>query len=151
MKACSFFGHRQYNYTEYREHIKDIIVELIEKYEVRQFYSGGRGAFDGICSDIVGELLAKYPHVKNTLVYSYIPPKDEYGLPKKYTDSVYLLENRVPQRLAILKTNERMIDKSDFILSGVRYSWGGAATAQEYALRKKKTVISIFLKIERQG
>ncbi|MBR1975420.1 MAG: hypothetical protein IKA20_06175 [Clostridia bacterium] len=151
MKSCSFFGHRQYGYQEYRERIKAIIVELIEKYKVTQFYSGGRGAFDGICSDIVGELRATYPHVKNTLVYSYMPKKDEYGLPKKYTDSVYLLEDRVPPRLAILKTNEKMVDKADFILSGVRYSWGGAATAQAYALQKKKKVITIFAGERKQG
>ena len=92
MKACVFFGHRTGRYQEKKEKIKEIISQLIEKENVTQFYSGGRGEFDGICSTIVGELKCRYPHIKNTLFYAYIPKKKEYDLAKKYDDSVYMLE-----------------------------------------------------------
>ena len=31
MKSCCFFGHRDYNYTEFQEELTDIITQLIEK------------------------------------------------------------------------------------------------------------------------
>ena len=143
-KTCCFLGHREYPYENYKEDIELIIRLLIEQYSVRHFYCGGRGKFDNLCSDIVGELRKEYPRIKNTLVYSYMPPNTGFDLPEKYTDSVYFLEERVFPRLAILKTNEKMVEKSDFIFSGVKYSWGGAAKAQEYAYKKQKTVLSLF-------
>jgi uncharacterized phage-like protein YoqJ len=147
MKSCAFFGHRDWGLKEGKEEIKNSIVNLIEKYGVMQFYCGGRGNFDNLCSQIVYELKKKYPHIKNTLVLSYIPKrKEEYGLPAKYDDSVYFLEERVPPRYAIVKTNEKMIDKSDYVIVGVRKSWGGAYRAGEYAKRKGKVIIQIQIK-----
>lgn len=98
MKVCSFFGASSWSYTEYEERLKAIIVELIEKYEVVQFYSGGRGDFDRLAASTVGELRGKYPFIKNTLVLSYIPKKD-FVLSNIYNDSVYLLERSVPPSL----------------------------------------------------
>ena len=151
MKACAFFGHRQYGYEGSREIIKNSIVDLIDNYQVTQFYSSGRGEFDNLCSRLVYELKAKYPFIKNTLVLSYMPQKkEEYGLPEKYDDSVYFLEKRVPPRFAIVKTNEEMINHADFILSGVVWSHGGAYEACKYAQRKGKKVIFILQK-ENEG
>ena len=144
MKACAFFGHRDWGVEEGKEEIRNSIVHLIENYEVAQFYSGGRGNFDNLCSQIVYELKKKYPHIKNTLVLSYIPKKkEEYGLPEKYDDSVYFLEERVPPRFAIVKTNEKIIDKVDYVIVGVQKSWGGAYRAREYAKKRKKTILQI--------
>ena len=82
MKACAFFGHRRFPYEAYRNIIKDSIIDLIENYQVTQFYSGGRGDFDNLCASVVRELEKEYPNIKNTLVLSYLPMgKDEYGLP----------------------------------------------------------------------
>lgn len=147
MKACAFFGHRQYGYEGSREIIKNSIVDLIENYGVTQFYSGGRGTFDNLCSSIVYELKSKYSALKNTLVLSYLPKKkEEYSLPEKYDDSVYFLEKKVPPRLAIVKTNEETVNRVQFILSGVVWSHGGAYEACKYAQRKGKKVIFILQK-----
>lgn len=142
MKVCSFFGASSWSYTEYEERLKAIIVELIEKYEVEQFYSGGRGNFDKLAASTVGALRGEYPFIKNTLVLSYMPPKD-FILPTIYTDTVYLLERRVPPRYAILETNKAMIDRSDFVVTAARFSFRGAQKAREYALKKKKRVIDL--------
>ena len=145
MKSCVFFGHAKYDYVPYKERIKDSIIELIEKYDVEQFYSGGRGAFDGICARTVAALKTRYPHIKNTLFLSYIPKVGEgQSLPEYFDDSVYLLESYVPPRYAIIRSNECAILKADFVLSGVRYSWGGAAKAVEFAQRKGKGIFSVI-------
>lgn len=61
---------------QYEMRLRSIITELIENYNVMQFYSGGRGDFDDFSSSIVGELRTQYPFIKNTLVLSYIPKED---------------------------------------------------------------------------
>ena len=142
MRVCSFFGASSWSYTEYKERLKAIIVELIEKYEVVQFYSGGRGNFDRFAAFTVWEVKKEYPFIKNTLVLSYMPSKD-FTLPDIYTDSVYLLERFVPPRYAILETNKAMIDRSDFVVAAARFSFGGAQRAREYALKKGKNVIDL--------
>ena len=40
MKSCTFFGHRDYNYTPYKGKIEAIILDLIENHGVREFYNG---------------------------------------------------------------------------------------------------------------
>ena len=61
-----------------------------------------------------------------------------------FDDSVYLLERTVPPKYAILETNYTLIRKVDFIVSGVKYTFGGAAKAIDYAKKQKKTVIDVF-------
>ena len=70
MKACVFFGHRNANYQKYKPKLKQILEDLIKNEGVTQFYSGGRGAFDRLCAEVVGELIKSYPKIKNTLVFS---------------------------------------------------------------------------------
>lgn len=110
MKSCAFFGHRNMIMEQYREKLLHIIIDLIENKDVIQFYSGFRGDFDLYCSSLIYELKDRYPHIKNTMVLSYIPgsmnENDGITLPKYFDDSVYLLERSVPKRLAIIETNK---------------------------------------------
>lgn len=144
---CSLFGHSKMNYKPYREYIKSIIVDLIENKSINVFYSGGRGAFDCMCRDIIYGLKKDYPHIISYLVLSYHPKPNSYINSEHYDSTLYLLEERVPLRFAISKTNEKMIDESDYIISGVIYTWGGAYKSCEYARRKHKKVIKITKKI----
>ena len=143
MKSCAFFGHGKFDYREYREEIKNSIIDLIENYSVTQFYTGGRGAFDSVCSQIVAELKSIYSHIKNTLVLSYMP-KEDFCLQSKYDDSVYLLETKVPPKYAIVHTNKALVDRVDFVITGVQYSWGGARIAYDYADKKAKIFKNIL-------
>lgn len=131
------------NYEPLREGLRAIIIDLIEREGITQFYSGNRGNFDRICSNLVHELKATHPHIRNTLVLSYRPTKDS-TLPTCYDDSVYLLERAVPGAYAILETNKKLVELADVIVSGVKYDFGGAYKAYDYARRRKKMVITIF-------
>lgn len=144
MKACAFFGCSKGHYEKYKKILRNILIDLIEKENVTQFYSGGRGAFDEFCSQVVGELRNKYPFIKNTLVISYLPMGNEKKLQAtKYTDSVYFLERSVPPRYAIVETNKEIVKHSDFIIVATKYSFGGARKAREYAEKKEKQIIDI--------
>ena len=142
MASCSFFGSSKGNFVGKKEFLRKIILDLINTKDVVQFYCGGRGAFDEICSSVVGEIRKDYPHIKNTQVLSYLP-KEDFILNEKYTDSVYLLERYVPPRYAILETNKLIVQKSDFIIVSTKNSFGGARTAREYAEKKGKIIIDI--------
>lgn len=67
-------------------------------------------------------------------------------LDRQYDTSLYdrtlypALEN-VPRRFAILKRNEYMVDAADIVVAYVKYEWGGAAKALEYARRRKKQIM----------
>ena len=143
MKSCAFFGHRQGNYSPEEEKLRDILIDLIENEGVTQFYAGGRGNFDRFCASVVATLKKKYPQIRMTLVLSYIPKEKEEYTSFCYDDSVYLLERQVPKRFAIIETNKAIVDRVDFVVSGTKLSFGGAATAVEYA-RKRTRVIDLY-------
>ena len=145
MKSCTFFGHRKYDYREYADKIEEIAESLIVDCDVQQFYSGGRGNFDIMCAKVVKKLQLKYPNVKITQVLSYIPEEKENNILSFFDDSLYLLERNVPKRFAIIETNKLLVNKVDFIISGVEHGFGGASQAVEYAQRKQKNIISIFV------
>ena len=143
MKECAFFGHREYDYNFYEEKLLKMVEKLIVDCNVERFYSGGRGNFDLFSAKIVKRLQEQYPTIKMTKVFSYMPKKEEMK-ELLFDDTVYLLERNVPKRFAILETNKKLVDKVDFIVSGVEYGFGGAVQAIGYARTKKKQIISIF-------
>ena len=51
-KICSFCGHRDAD-SSLRTQIKAAITDIIENDGVTTFYSGGMGAFDGMCESDV--------------------------------------------------------------------------------------------------
>lgn len=143
MSTVAFFGHRSYGYSAYRAKIKSIIIDLIENHGATDFYNGFRGDFDKLCAEIVSGLKSFYPMIKNTLILSYHPLSD-FVLPEYFDESAYLLDEPVPPKFAITYTNRKIVDKADFIVSGVMLDSGGAWSACDYARRKKKTLINIF-------
>ena len=88
-------------------------------------------------------------------VLSYIPTgTDKRSTDEKLRDeiqTIYLLETKVPPRYAIIRTNQCMVDISDYIVTGVRYTSGGANTALEYAEKKRKNIIYLDKDREEQN
>ena len=92
MYSCAFFGHRDYPYENFEGQIRDSLIDLIENYEVKEFYCGARGDFDWLCAKIVYKLKAQYPFIKCICVWSYMPQKNERH--PYFDGSVYLLEKK---------------------------------------------------------
>lgn len=144
MKSCAFFGHRKADYGGIENSLRNIIKKLVEEEGVLQFYLGMRGDFDAFCLKTVYQLKKEFPEIKITKVFAYMPARKEENALCFFDDSVYLLERTVPPKYAILETNCTLIRKVDFIVSGVKYTFGGAAKAIDYAKKQKKTVIDVF-------
>lgn len=143
MKSCAFFGHRKGDYEKEEKILLLVLAELIQRYHVTQFYAGGRGAFDWLGARLIAGLREENPQIRLTQVLSYIPTEKEQPKRLYFDDTVYLLERKVPLRFSILETNKLLVDKVDFVISGVKYCGGGARKAVEYAQKRGKTVIDV--------
>ena len=144
MRICTFTGHAKlYGGNSIREKLKKGIINLVENYGVNTFYNGGKGQFDLFCANCVKELKKDYPFLKSYLILAYIPGKKnqmDTDFYKKFDDTLYPEIEKIPPKFAIIKRNEWMVDKSDFLIAYVEHNWGGAYRTLEYAKRKKKNV-----------
>lgn len=143
MNSCTFFGHKD-TPNEVASVLQTVLTDLIENKHVDSFYVGNTGNFDRMVRRNLKFLKSLYPHIEYAVVLAYMPNKKggfEYPCD---SDSIYPdgLEN-TPPKYAIVRRNRWMIDKSDYVVTYVRYTFGGAAQFKKLAERKGKTVINI--------
>ncbi len=140
MKICFMVGHRDTNMGLY-PNIEKAVNFHIAEYDIDEFIIGHYGNFDCMAVTAVKSAKAIFPKVKMTLLRPYL---DYYPLPEGFDGSLYPdgLES-VPKRFAILRANYKVIDKCDYVIAYVRYSFGGAYRCMEYAKRKNKPVFNI--------
>lgn len=141
MPACTFFGHR-----DAPSHIKPLlraaIIELIERCAVDCFYVGKQGAFDAMVRSVFSELRPIYPGVRFYVVLERMPGKETNIIDSEWTILPEGIE-LAPPRFAILKRNEWMLSASDYAITYVVHSFGGAARFEEMAIKRGKTVVRL--------
>lgn len=124
--TCCFFGYSNCPFG-IRPKIKSEVEKMMEEPGKVKFYVGNHGQFDGMVRGIMKELISERKNVAYSVVLAYIPgQKYEFDLPDQYADTIYPdgLEN-VPQRFAICKRNDWMIDNSDAVICYVVNHFGG--------------------------
>lgn len=143
-KVCTFFGHAD-SPTNIKKEIQKVIEDLILQKGVNTFYVGTNGNFDRMVQSVLIDLKKKYPNLECCTVLAYIPgikPEFDIGYEKLeflYPDGL----EKVPKRFAIDWRNKWMVQQSDYVISYVRHSFGGAAKYMELAKRKKKIVYNL--------
>ena len=117
-------------------------MDLITNHGVDVFYVGHQGRFDAIVRSILHELREEYPQINYAVVLAYMPGKrtalDDYSdtmLPEG-------IETVLP-RFAISWRNNWMLRQSDYVVTYVTHSWGGAAKYATKAREKGKRVINL--------
>lgn len=147
-KICTFAGHGEiYGENTLKEKLKKEIINLIGSYVVNTFYNGGKGQFDWLCAECVKELKKDYPLIKSYLILAYMPGKKnqfDTDFYKRFDDILYPEIEKVPPKFAIIKRNEWMIDKSDFLIAYVDHNWGGAYRTLNHATKKKHKTTRII-------
>lgn len=141
MNTCTFFGHKDC-YEDITASLRDILEKLIITQNVNLFYVGNHGQFDVKVHHIPKDLEQIYP-IQYAVVLAYLPNrKDEYD---DFSDTM-LPEGieTVHPRFAVDRRNRWMIDHSDFVVTYIKHSWGGAAKYAEIAKRKGKIIISVI-------
>ena len=147
-RVCTFAGHRDICATEKLiSNLKEHIEILITKENVSEFLVGNYGGFDHISAKTVRELQKVYPHIKLILVIPYLTKvitKYKEQFYEKY-DSILMADMPLstPKNLRIIKSNQYMVDKSDFLICFINRGWGGAAQTVDYAEKKGIKVINI--------
>ena len=138
MKTCTFFGHRS-TPLNLKESIKEKITELIEQHGVELFYVGNHGQFDSMTLSSLKELAKIYPHIKYYIVLAYYPKEKSPEENTLFPEGIELCH----PKFAIEFRNKWMLERSDFVISYITHSWGGAYKFCEKAKNKGKIVINI--------
>ena len=150
IKRCCFAGHSDIWDSSLTEKIKSVAEDLIVNHNVREFWVGNYGNFDGSAASVIRELQKTYSDVKLDLVIPYLTKSiNEYKeLYYKKCDNILIADipENTPKRFHITKANEYMVNNSDFMICYIQRSWGGAITTYKYAKRKN---LQIFNTAER--
>lgn len=143
MSACTFFGHRDlYGIDEHK------LMKAIEGLVFRgctEFYVGNQGSFDETVLYALRRMKVLYPQISYTVVLAYLPSSGEEKV--LYQKGETMLPDgieRVPKRFAIVYRNRYMIDKSDYVISAVRRSFGGASRFTELSRKRGREVINLL-------
>lgn len=141
MLACTFFGHKD-TPDSIEEKLRATIIDLITNKNIYLFYVGNQGNFDYMVRKNLRELKHEYPHIQYSVVLAYYPYiKDDYN---DYSDTIYpeILEN-TPRKYAIIKRNEWMIGLSDYVVTYVKHSTGGASKFKTLAEKQNKHILNL--------
>jgi len=117
---------------------------LIINYNVDMFYVGNQGAFDYKVKHIIYDLIKEFPNIDYLIVLAYIPIKriENLAIGEFNTILPEGIEN-VPPRFAISWRNKWMLKQSDYVVTYITHSFGGAAFFAEMAKKQKKNIINI--------
>lgn len=142
-KACTFFGHRDCP-SSIKPKLREVLIDLIENYGADMFYVGQQGVYDGIVRSVLKELVSVYPRINYAVVLERISQKRGEFDTSDYSDTM-LPEGieTVHPRFAISWRNKWMLSHSDYVVTYIIHSWGGAAQFAEMAERKGRTIINI--------
>ena len=146
MIVCTFFGHHDCP-AEVKPKLREVLTDLIENHSVDVFYVGNKGAYDRMVRSVLRELAQKYAHIHYAVVLERMPVKRDEDVLEDYSDTM-LPEGieEVPPRFSIVWRNKWMLRQSDYVVTYVTHSWGGAAQFAEMAERQGKNVINLYIK-----
>ena len=138
---CTFFGHRNCLET-IKPKLRGVLIDLITNHDVDMFYVGHQGQFDAYVHSELKRLKQEYPQINYAVVLAYMPgKKTEYD---DYSDTM-LPEGieSVHPHYAISWRNNWMLKQSDYVVTYITRSWGGAYQYAEKARRQKKVVTNL--------
>lgn len=140
MASCTFFGHRD-TPKKIEPILQSTLIDLIENKNVDCFYVGNQGDFDIIVRHNLKSLKILYPHISCFVVFAY---KSDKRLFDNYLEYIYPdeLKNIFP-KYAIIERNNWMINKSDYVVTYVKNSFGGAARFKSVSEKKGLMVINL--------
>lgn len=135
--SCFFIGHRDAGRDVFPA-LAEAVERHIAEYGVTDFYVGHYGGFDGLAAQAVKEARARHPYIRLTLVLPYHPAIRPISTPKGFDGTFYPWQDEnIPKRLAIIKTNQRMVDTCDYLITYAYHFLGGTGQIVEYARKQE--------------
>lgn len=143
----TFCGHS--DYTSKLQDEKDLfnLIEKVSQGNKVDFYLGGYGNFDKFALKCAKKYKEKYQNTKIIFITPYVDNwlnsrKDI--IYKNYDEIIYPEIENVPKKFAILKRNEWMIKKADYLFAYVNLHFGGAYKTLFYAHTNKKPYTNLY-------
>jgi len=145
--VITFCGHADYlSNLEDEKTLLNLLEEVINGEPV-DFYLGGYGGFDAFALNCAKRYKERHNNSKLIFITPYLDKRLEGRkniLFNIYDDIIYPELEYIPRKLAIIKRNEWMITKADYVFCYVRTHYGGAYKAMLYADKLKKKYINIY-------
>ena len=138
MAACTFFGHHDCP-LEIEPMIEASLCWLIKEHGVRTFYVGNHGNFDRLVARCLRRFAQDDPNIQFYIVLAYLPAPAQAIENSLFPEGI----EDVHPRYAISWRNRWMLQHSDWVITYVTHSFGGAARYTALAERQEKTVINI--------
>lgn len=123
------------------------LLEAITCGKQVNFYLGGYGNFDNFALKCATKYKQSHKNSKLVFITPYLDEwlnKRRDVLKKYYDEIIYPEIENVPLKLAIIKRNEWMIDKADYLIVYVRTHYGGAYRTLLYAHKHKKPYTNLY-------
>lgn len=137
MKSCFFIGHHDAKAEVYPA-LRAEVERHITEYGVTTFFVGYYGSFDHMAAQAVKEAKTHHPEVQLMMVLPYHPAIRPIEKPDGYDSTYYPWEGeRVPKLLAIVKTNQRMVNDCDYLIAYAWHYLGGSGQIVEYARKRE--------------
>ena len=141
MAVCTFFVHRECP-DAIKPKLREVLAGLIVNHGVDMFYVGNQGHFDTIVRSMLRDLQKEYPQIDYAVVLAYMPgERNDYD---DYSDTMLPegIESIHPH-YAISWRNNWMLKQSDYVVTYITHSWGGAAQYAAKAKKQGKTVVDL--------
>ena len=106
------------------------------------FYVGNQGQFDAIVRSVLRELKAEYPHINYAVVLAYMPRAQN----ENYDFSDTMLPEgieKIHPRYAISWRNNWMLQHSEYVVTYITHTWGGANQFSEKSKKQKRIVMNL--------
>ena len=144
---CCFAGHGNLLDSGIIKKICSISEDLIINHNVKEFWVGNYGNFDRCAAFAIRELQKKYTDIELNLVIPYITKSinEHKALYCRNYNNIIIADipKNTPNRFHIAKTNEFIVNNSDYLICYIEWSWGGAVKTYKYAKRKHLQIINI--------
>ena len=145
--VITFLGHSDYIYClEDEEQLLNLIEKVAKDNQV-DFYLGGYGNFDNFALKCATIYKSSHPNAKLVFVTPYLNnwlDKRKEVIYKYYDLIIFPEIENTPKKFAILKRNEWMINKADYVFAYVKNSFGGAYKTLLYAYKHKKPFTNLY-------
>lgn len=136
-KFCYFIGHRDAG-NDVLPLLTEAVEQHIEERGVSAFFVGHYGNFDRMAAQVVKAAKQRHPEVGLMLVLPYHPADRPVKKPDGFDSTYYPWTNeRIPKRLAIIKTNQHMVDTCDYLITYAFHFLGGTGQIVEYARKRE--------------
>ncbi len=145
--VIAFCGHSSYMGNAKDEERLLLLLEKVAQGKQVDFYLGGYGGFDSFALRCAEKYKKVHPSAKLVFVTPYIDQwlkAREALLKAVYDEILYPALEAVPQKFAILKRNEWIINQADYVFGYVKAHSGGAYKALLYAHNHQKPYTNLY-------